>query len=98
MVSIPKTVIEFHNKKRIATLRLLLDIVRGGRPEDALTAAGFAIALEENPIAALPCAYCPPNLFDESEGDNEDTLRMRLVEWLDNRISSIEKGKKLSRE
>jgi hypothetical protein len=98
MVSVPKTVIKFHNKKRVATLRLLLDIVRGGRPEDALKAAGFAIALEENPIVALPCADCPPNLFDESEGDNERTLRMRLVEWLDNRILSIEKGKKLSRE
>ena len=54
-----------YKRKRVGTLRLLLDIVKGGRPADALKAATYAIALEEGPVVAMPIADTPEEILDE---------------------------------
>src|SRR5262249_37401242 len=63
-VVIPTKLLELHKKKRLGVIRLLFDIVKGGRPVDALTSAGFSIALEENPVSALVGVDAPPELVD----------------------------------
>src|SRR5580765_7107274 len=62
----PNKLLELYEKKRLAVLQVLLDIVKGGRPEDALTAAGYAIALEESPSTAVFCAETKPVRVDEA--------------------------------
>ena len=43
--------------KRVAVLKLLLDIVKGGRPDDALKASAYACALEQGPAYAAMDVY-----------------------------------------
>ena len=44
-IELPDEVVKLHKQKRIATIRLLLDIVKGARPKDARGAAITALAL-----------------------------------------------------
>lgn len=74
---------EIHKKKRMGTLSLLRDIVKGGRPVDALAAAAFAFALKDNQILALLCVDSDPNTFDRNEDDSDSTLRSRIVSEFD---------------
>ena len=50
--------------KRREVLNLLLEITKGGRPEDSLAAACFAVALENNPIEAAGLANIALERFD----------------------------------
>lgn len=86
---VPQDIVDLHSKKRLATLALLLDIVKGGAPPDALAAAGFAIALEDSPIAALSCVDCTSTAFDELVGNENLTFRRRLVRWLSEVVEKL---------
>jgi hypothetical protein len=46
VLTVPRRVKDIHRDNRTGTLRLLLDVVKGGRPRDALTAYACAQALE----------------------------------------------------
>jgi hypothetical protein len=77
---VPRELASLHRQKRLSTLHLLLDIIRGGRAHDALVAAGFAHALEENiAIGALVARY-PHDKVDDEIADFGYTCRDQLVE------------------
>jgi hypothetical protein len=91
---IPREFEELYKAKRMSALQLLLDIVKGGRPEDALSAATFAIAMEEDPImAAFHLSQSTEDFDDDPEGGG-DTPRTRLVKVLEKNIHRIGIGGK----
>jgi hypothetical protein len=94
VVILRKEVIELHQKKRVATLRLLLDIVRGGRAKDALAAAVTAVALEEGPDYAVFFLHVPLDAFDNARGANERTLRDRIVANVEEMLAGPENQQK----
>ena len=86
---VPRELHDIHKLKRIDTLKLLRDIAFGGRPEDALSAAAFATALEDNPISAALVVDVSTDKFDDvSEGVNR-TPRDRIVARIDRILTSI---------
>jgi hypothetical protein len=88
IILLPDEMVELHKKKRIATLTLLIDIVIGARPQDALAAGGFAMALEGHPGYALYlCYHCPPDLVDEPPRNMEQTKRQRLIETVKEKLA-----------
>jgi hypothetical protein len=91
MVPVLIPVAELHKKKRVATLRLLLEIVRGGRPEDALTAAGWAVALEEGGFAAVAFFDWPAHLFDDGDDGGKRSGRELAVKWVSELLAKAEK-------
>jgi hypothetical protein len=93
VLDVPQELEKIYRLKRVDSLRLLLDIVKGGRPEDALSAAAFAVALEENPQSAAFYARSPKDTFDEVQGSSEKTERIRLVNWLEKRVAELKKSK-----
>ncbi len=75
-------VVELHRKKRIATLRLLLDVIKSGTPKEALTAAGFADVLEggeEGVLWALEWVDHSPARVDARDNDDQLTTRQIMV-------------------
>jgi hypothetical protein len=92
IVVVPIQVSELHKKNRVAVLCLLLEILRGARQQEALTAAAFAIALEKSPIRALPCATYEPDTIDLVTEDEESTGRQALVRGLEEIIAKARKG------
>ena len=46
---VPSEFEQLYKAKRLSALRLLLDVVKEGRPQEALSAAAFATAMEEDP-------------------------------------------------
>ena len=88
---VPIPVFELHKSKRLATLNLLLDIVKGGRPDDALTAAGYAVALEEHPIAGILYMFYSADAVDKVQPKDERSGRDKLIERLTKLLRRIEK-------
>jgi hypothetical protein len=86
-------IIELHKTKRIATLLLLKDIVKGARPIDARSAAAVAIALEDGPVTGAFLADAPLDLFDRVNSDRP-TLRQRLVDRIEKSIVNAEAQRK----
>jgi hypothetical protein len=91
MVAIPAPLKEVYKKKPIPTLKLLLDIVRGGRPEDALTAMAYAVSLEEDPAIATVFVDYPKALLDAEPQRNEPSGRERMIKDLEQRVAREEK-------
>jgi hypothetical protein len=87
IVIIPKLFEELHKKKRIAALKLLLEIVKGARPEDFLSAAAIATALEDNPRAAVVYVHLKEGDVDEVDVRTGKSLRTRVSAWLAKRMS-----------
>jgi len=77
--------------KRAGTLSFLLDVVRGGHPADAQTAASIAVALETTPVEAIPIADTSLEAFDEILGNTDETLRESLVQELSKALNTAEK-------
>jgi hypothetical protein len=79
---VPAELTKLHAEKRAGTLHLLLDIVKGGRPHDAMVAASFAHALEEDiAVGAFFMKYPFGEVDVEIQGSG-CTYRDRLVEGL----------------
>jgi hypothetical protein len=93
IVDLPGRLVELHKKNPLGTLTLLLEIVKGASPKDALTAACFAIALEEDPFAAVICADFGSDAIDLEDANNESTFRIRLANSITKMISKNGKKK-----
>jgi len=91
VIVLTNDVVELHKKKRVATLKLLLEIVKGGRPDDALLATGYAVALEEDPIRAVPLADYPVDSVDVDEGKTGEPGRQGLIDAVAKLLASAEK-------
>lgn len=87
---VPEAVTQVYKMKRIATLRLLLDIVKGGAPKDSVLAAAYAIALEDNPCTASLYAYYDLELVDDAP-DKDGSGRDEFIEIVSKLLSEAEK-------
>jgi hypothetical protein len=87
IVAIPKAFDESYQRNRLATLRLLLDIVNRGTPEDVLTAAAIATALEDSASAGLLYVYCAARQVDEVDLATGQSIRTRFAAWLAKRLA-----------
>jgi hypothetical protein len=90
-VVIKQEMLELYKKDRSGTIRLLLSIVRGGRPDDALAAGVTALALEEGPVYALCLLDETTASFDKAEADDVPTKRDRIIKDLEEMLSRLEK-------
>jgi hypothetical protein len=90
-VSLRKDLVELHQRKRIATIKLLLEIVKGGRPIDSRAAAGMALALEEGPDYAVIIADMSLDSFDKVKSNDSPTCREKFVEQVEKSIGNAEK-------
>ncbi len=86
-VVLDQSLANLHREKRVATLRALLDVIRNGSAQDVLTAGGFAIALEKNPVIALGCVDTTADAVDIIDDVSSTTLRSRLISWLEELVS-----------
>lgn len=90
-VALNNEVVDLHKKKRVAVLRLLLDVARGGRPKDALAAGVTALALEEGPAYAVLWIDRGLDAFDNAQSNEVSTERERLVEQVEKALVKAEK-------
>jgi hypothetical protein len=84
---------EVHSKKRVATLRLLLEVIKSGTPREALTAAGFADILEggeEGVLAALEWVDHHPARVDARERDDQRTSRQIMMRCVEHMIAKAQ--------
>jgi hypothetical protein len=88
---VPNELTELHKKKRVPTLHLLLEIVKGGRPVDAVAATAYVVALEENPLAAAPYATYPFDMVDDTPATRPQTGREDCLKWVTKLIAAAEK-------
>jgi hypothetical protein len=93
VLSVPADVWKIHGMKRLGTLRLLLVIVKGAGPKDAVLATGYAVALEEDVEMAGTYASYRLDRVDAVVGDGgEKTGRDELVARVQRHITKVEKG------
>jgi len=90
-VVVSKEVIALHQKDRLSTIRLLLDIVKGGRPEDARTAVAIATGLEMAPRFGVQIANISLESIDKVDSDNLAPFRETWVSHLETMLSKAEK-------
>jgi hypothetical protein len=91
VLSVPSEVRECHTLNRVGTLRILADIVKGGRPRDALVAMCYVIALEESPAVAALYAAISQELIDQEGRAASKSLRPEFVVKCKTLIESAEK-------
>jgi hypothetical protein len=77
---VPEELTTVYKRKSEATLALLLDIAKGGSPQDARLAGGFAISLAINPFAGYETCLVSEKEFDTVIDTQEKTPRQKLVE------------------
>ena len=85
-------VMAIHKNKRIETLKLLLEIVKGGRPEDARAAGATALALEDPPGPILLADLDSTWIDKETNNKDFPTLRDQLIEQVGEAIRMAEKS------
>jgi hypothetical protein len=90
LLYVPPELQATHKQKRVATLRLLLEITRGGRPEDALAAVAYAVALEEDPVVAVGYVDYPLAWIDTELSEKELVGRQMLIDEIERLLSSAE--------
>jgi hypothetical protein len=95
IVLVPERLTEIHKTKPVATLKLLRDIVTGARPTDAIAAAAYAVALQDNPFNAMAFAYWKPDSVDNDT--NPTPRRNKLIQEM-NKLLSQTREKQRSRE
>jgi WD40 repeat protein len=91
ILAIPDDLAKIYSRKQKATLVLLLEIVKGASPEDAIKAGAFAITLAINPIAGYHASLDSTKDFDTLIESQEKTSRQILVERLEQLIAKQEK-------
>jgi hypothetical protein len=101
-VALSPQLMTLHKVKRVAVIKLLLEIARGGRPKDALTAGIMAIALEEGPLDAVPLldiGLASIDSFDNPAPDQKaKTLRETLVGRVEDLLAKAEKAHKADQQ
>ncbi len=93
-VAMNRKVLELHKNKRIGTLKLLLDIVKGGRPTDAISAGVTAVALERSPVMAAAMGDISPESLDKANSETVTTVRDRMAKMVEEVLSDAEKQSK----
>jgi hypothetical protein len=91
VLHVPERVVSIHKAKRVAVLRLLRDIVRGGSPRDALRAIAVAVALEQGAGMAEPYVYFPIDTMDDTPDGDTQSRRERFVEQIQAYLSTAQK-------
>lgn len=76
---VPREIKNAFQKDKIATLEVLQSIVEHGAPGDAITAAGYAIALAENPVKGHAFSNFPEKQIDERIEIRQETYRQFLA-------------------
>jgi hypothetical protein len=89
-VALGNEIVELHKKKRVAVVKLLPDITRGGRPKDALAAGVTALALEEGPSYAVLWLDGDLDSFDKGESDDLPTDREKLVNQVEKALAKAQ--------
>ena|SRR5262245_1977990 len=87
---VPKVVVECERTKPVATLRLLLEIVRNGKAEDALCATAYAVALEDDRTWATCYAYYNAHSIDKVLEVSGRTERDDLIETVRKLLMKVE--------
>jgi hypothetical protein len=81
---VPNEVSKVYQAKRGAVRRLLRDIVKGGRPRDALLAAGYFFAVEEDIGRGAFYVQFPEERLDSPRGrDRTDSRRDEILRDMD---------------
>ena len=77
---LPEALAPCHGEKKKAALTLLLDIVKGGRPEDARVAAGLAFSLTGELSIGFTASMGSTKGFDKvdftGQTPRQDTVRL----------------------
>jgi hypothetical protein len=79
ILDVPGSITDVYKMKKRATLRLLASIIECGERDDVLTAAGYAFALGDSPIAGAIMSTYPPELVDTLGGAPGTTYRADLL-------------------
>lgn len=94
VLAVPNQLRAAFGKNRVGTLKVLQAIVDGGRPCDALLAAGYAVALADSPVrAAVYCSYSEEKV-DRRMENKTITYRQLLAEKMRALLREEAKGKK----
>ena len=92
LLLVPDFVSKCHQSRRLATLKLLAQIVQGGAPKDALLASTYITALEGDPVFAALDASMPLDKMDQTGKNARDSLRIMLIESAEKAIKVAEKA------
>jgi hypothetical protein len=65
LLYVPDEITEIYKKCPVGTLGLLLKIIEGGNPKDAMLAAGYALAIAEDPVTGAICTRGRRDSFDQ---------------------------------
>lgn len=88
-IDIPKGLETIYQKKPDATLSLLHEIVKGGRPGDALAAIAFGVSLVKGPQYGVPYTHMSDDLVDYIPKNATDSVRDRMS----NAMSELRKNR-----
>src|SRR5688572_17511452 len=91
---VSKDLSELYTKKPLATIDLLLDIVKGGEPKHAVAATAYAVALLKDIASGAPLARHPTDLVDYVPKDSSETVRDRFVRTVSKLRETIQPLKK----
>lgn len=87
----PKQVELIYSKKPIATIKLLIIILEGARPHDALLAASYAMCLTVSPVAGRLTYQHSPDKFDTVIEGRKITSRQFISSVVRNQLSKLTK-------
>lgn len=91
---VSKDVLEIHRKYRIPTLKLLRDIVKGGRPQDARKAVATALSLELGANVGVELSTIPLESIDKVESNELTTCREDWIMQMETILARAEKQMK----
>src|SRR5262249_51197611 len=67
VLNVPKKLYDVYEKNKEGTIRLLISIMEGARPRDAMLAGGFAVSLMESPVKGASYVQFSADTFDSDE-------------------------------
>lgn|GEM_PF-5512187 len=94
---VPQELRDCHQANSVETLRLLVDVVRGGAPKDAVLAAAYADALSGDAVVAALAAGFPLEYVDRTGADAERSGRTNLLKRSVEHLETAEKRAKEAR-
>jgi hypothetical protein len=94
-VVLNRIIVELHQRKRIATIRLLLDILTTGNSKEAHAAGITALALEKGPEYAVIKSSVGINVFDKVMNADLPTYRERWIKQVKECLTIAENEIKL---
>jgi len=83
VIIVPVQIKEYYAKHPRETLIVLRGIIEKGSVQDALTAAGYGLALVTNPVVGFLASSYPEGKFDEKNPNTGKSRRQSLVNTID---------------